>query len=151
MILNPSIQGHCWRRSLKGLPPIPMLGAVPRTWPWEKKVLLTASGLTMWLNPVKALDKLLRFWWVRRSICPVVTQDEPCKWAPLLLPPATPSLGWSASFFSLSLPSVYRRQFVNQQTHYVFLLIKVFFYILQWGFTVYFPKALHICVRFIPK
>ena len=34
----------------------------------------------------------------------------------LNLPP--PSLEWSASFFSLSMPSVYRSQFVKQQLAY---------------------------------
>lgn len=88
------------------LPPLPTVGAIPRTQPWESKVLLKPSGIQDW-TPLGPLCKLLRF---RRqgveiySSCGCPRQAR-SKFPWLLTLPLT-NLEWPASFFSLSLPSV---------------------------------------------
>lgn len=121
---------ECWRRSLRGhdcsltckldlgnwtflttspvfgmyiLPTIPTPGAVSGTQPWESKVLLTLSGLNIWLTPVNA-SKIL----VGRCRDLLILQPPKtgllCK-SPCLLNLLPINLEWPASFFSPSLPS----------------------------------------------
>ena len=72
--------------------------------PWERNVLPRPPELYMWLNILRPLYKLFLLQQQRE---PLIFETNlivkfPCLWK---LPPT--NLGWPASFFSPSLPSVY--------------------------------------------
>lgn len=76
-------------------------------------MVIGPSALYMWLNPRKASHKFLRFWWAGVEICYLVAaqHNRACKFSCVLnLPPV--NLEWPASFFSLSLTSLYGSQFL---------------------------------------
>ena len=91
-----------------------------RTQPSEITVSLRPLGLYMWLNPIKAsiytfknlvggCEVLPILWLPRTSLMHKVS----CL---LKLPP--PNLDWSASSFGLSMPCMYRGQFMIQRFLY---------------------------------
>ena len=104
----------CWRRSFKGhnhqlapsqklvtsspvlgmcIPPVILtLGIISKIQPRESKVLLRPPGLNRWLNQLRPLYKLLRFWQVGMELnLSMATQNKPHL---LKLPPT--HLEWSA-------------------------------------------------------
>lgn len=58
-----------------------------------------------------------KIWWVGAEIYSSFGQDKPLTSVLLLIKPAAPRPGVSASVCLLSLPSVNRCQFVNQQSY----------------------------------
>ena len=97
-------------------------GAVPRTQPWESNVSLRPSGRYKWLNPGKASISTFKIL-AGRSRNLLVLQLPLCKFPSLLnLPPI--NVKRSPSFFSLSLPCMYRDQFASQQRLVVTVLYR---------------------------
>ena len=81
--------------------------------PWESNVLLRPSRLYMWLNPIKAsmwTFKILEGR-LQNSIHLLVPKTNLIWKFPCLLNLLPTNLEWLASFFHLSLPSVYGGQF----------------------------------------
>lgn len=94
------------------LPTIPIQGAISSMQPWNSRVLLRPPGLGIWLNPIKPLYKVLRFWavvWTLLFLQPTRTSlrsKSPFLWK---LPPT--NRDGAASFFGLSLTSLYGDSF----------------------------------------
>lgn len=82
----------------------PIPSSAPRTHSWDRNVVLK-SGQYTWLNPVKTLYKLLRFWWVNAEVYLSCTYPRLiCKFHCLLKLLPT-SLEWPTTFFCFSLLS----------------------------------------------
>ena len=88
--------------------PTPTAGTPPRTQPWETKGLLRASGQDAGPSPTKTPRETVRFWWGWRSTH-AVTANTSC------VSPSAYHTATCPSFFSLSLPSLYRGQLANQE------------------------------------
>lgn len=118
-----SSRNNWWRRSSRGHPPpslectfclsINHRRTISRMRSWERNVLLRLSGWNTWLNPLKTLHKLLRFWWTGAEIYHP-REASSVQFLCILNRPPT-NLERTASLFCLSLPSVYLGQFANQQ------------------------------------
>lgn len=82
--------------------------AAPRIQPWNRNMVLKLSGWVRNWTLLRSLYKLSRFWQVGTEINSSYScsRQASCKFLCLLNLPPT-NLGWPASFFGLSLPSVY--------------------------------------------
>lgn len=93
---------------------VPRVELFSRIRPSECKVLLRPSGLIMWLNPVKSSTHTFKNLTNMEIYLSFVTQNMSYVF-PCLLNLLPTNLEGPVSFFSLSLPCMYRHQLINQQ------------------------------------
>lgn len=100
------------------LPIVPTLGTIFNGTDLREPCFWDHLDGMPWLNPVKVSLQTLRFWWLGVKIYSFFSQLRQASYTPSLAYCTCHLPTWSGlAFFLLSLPSMYRDQFTNQQCH----------------------------------